>query len=279
MNNTIIGLVSLMLTFIPLTAGAQNSIKSAFDAILKCPEANITENSSLEKDPSTGKKIGQCVVYSFELPVSKENLIENVYSAFENDADKAYSCSRGNYKNVNKEINLAIGDGSKSLLLTYPHDCEFVTSMFLAPQSEDPDGIYRYVYAMAYKEEDGKFVGRLIITYAMTLKHRQQLEQKRQNEVIRNWSNGSNDNNGNAQKTWFDQIMSYLQVMSSSSQETRIALASKIYKVIRDTPKYSDVKDVDKETVREILKGMIEDVKYSDTVLNTLLNRCLVSIK
>ena len=117
----------------------------------------------------------------------------------------------------------------------------------------------------------------------MTLKQRQQLEQKKQNEVIRKWSNGTYDNDSgtqkNAGKSWFDWIMSYLQLMSSSSTETRIALASKIYKVVRDTPKYSDVTEADKETVREILKGMIDDMKYSETVLNTLLKQCLESIK
>ena len=279
MNTTIIGLVSLMLTFISLTAGAQNSIKSAFEAIKKCPEAKVKEYTSLDKDPSTGRKTGQCEGYWFEVPLSEEKLIKDVFSAFENEADKAYSFTRGGFS---EDQYFAIGDGSSRTNLYY-FDGKCVSSLFLAPLSEDPDGIYRYAYGLSYKEKDGKFKGKFFITYAMTLKQRQQLEQKKQNEVIRKWSNGTYDNGSgtqkNAGKTWFDQIMSYLQVMSSSSTETRIALASKIYKVVRDTPKYSDVTEADKETVREILKGMIDDMKYSETVLNTLLKQCLESIK
>lgn len=291
MKIQIIRFLSLMLAIIPISAGAQNSIKSAFDAIIKCPEAKIDENTSLDKDPTTGKKTGQREIYSFELPASKEKLIKDVYSAFENDEEKAYNTSRGNYKNVNGEHSFAVGDGSREIVLNNP-DSEYVSSLFLAPQSEDPDGIYRYAYAMVYKEKDGKFVGRLVITYATTLKHRQELERKKQAEVLRKWqfdnknwpfdtddNDETYDNNGSNQKTWFDEIMSYLQGMSSTGPETRIALASKIYKVIRDTPKYSDVKDADKETVREILKGMTVDKEYSETVFNRLLNQCLASIK
>lgn len=67
--------------------------------------------------------------------------------------------------------------------------------------------------------------------------------------------------------------------MTSANTQTRIALATKAFKVIRDTSKYSEVTDADKEAVREILKGMISDKKYSESVLNKLLNQCLVEIK
>lgn len=76
--------------------------------------------------------------------------------------------------------------------------------------------------------------------------------------------------------------MSYLQTMTSANSQTRIALASKAYMLIRDAsqyPDYSDVSKSDKDTVREILKGMISDKKYSETVLNELLNQCLVNLK
>ena len=283
MNISISRLLSLMLVFVPITAGAQNSIKSAFDAIIKCPEAKVKENLSLDKDPSTGKKTGQCDVYNFELPASKAKLIKDVYSAFENEAEKAYDISRGKYRNVNREESLAVGNGRGKLRLNYPADCEYIISLFLAPKSEDPDGIHRYAYAMTYNETDGKFVGRLIITYATTLMYRQQLEKEKENEIISNWTNGTYNNRGNTQnnskKTWFDRVMSYLQGMSSASTQTRIALASNAYKAIRDISQYPDVTQADKETIGEILKGMIADKEYSETVLNTLLKQCLGSIK
>lgn len=74
-------------------------------------------------------------------------------------------------------------------------------------------------------------------------------------------------------------MMTYFQNMSQGSTQTRIALASKAYKLIQDIEKYPEVTDADKNTVREILKGMISDKKYSETILNKILNQCLTNIK
>lgn len=51
MKTTIIRLVSLLLTVVPMTAIAQNNIKSAFDTIIKCPEAQITEATPSTRTP------------------------------------------------------------------------------------------------------------------------------------------------------------------------------------------------------------------------------------
>ena len=282
MKTSIIRLLSLLLTVLPMSAGAQNSIKSAFDAIIKCPEAQITESHTLDKDPSTGVKTGQSDVYRFVLPSSKTKLLENVVSAFDKDAEKAYSINRGKTVNTERDIILTVGDGygDDDVCINNP-DCEYIYSLFLAPLSEDPEGIYRYAYGMNCKEEGGKLVGKLVITYATTLKHRQQLEQERRNKIIfgESFSKLDNTYSGSTQQSWFDLLMSYFQGMTSANTQTRIALATKAFKVIRDTSKYSEVTDADKEAVREILKGMISDKKYSESVLNKLLNQCLVEIK
>lgn len=281
MKTSVLRLLSLMFAAIPMIAAAQNNIKSAFEAIIKCPEAQITESHTLEKDPSTGIKTGQSDIYRFVLPAGKAALIEKVVSAFDKDAEMAYSINRGKTVNTDRDIILTIGNpGNDGVCINSP-DCEYIYSLFLAPLSEDPDGIYRYAYGMNFKEKDGTLIGKLVITYSTTLKYRQQEALQRQYDVLR-FSNNINSNTPSvfsSQKSWFDTLMSYFQSMASANPQTRIALASKAYKVIQDTSKYPDVTEADKDAVREILSGMISDKKYSETVLNKLLDRCLIGIK
>lgn len=281
MKTSTIRLLGICLSLMPLMANAQTNIKSAFDAIIKCPEVQITESHTLDKDPSTRKKTGQSDVYGFVLPASREDLLKNVVSAFEQDAEMAYSINKGMSSETERDIMLAVGiTGNDGIIITSP-GCEYIYSLFLAPLSEDPNGIYRYAYGLNYKEEGGKFIGRLVITYATTLNYRQQTEQQRQYDMFRNLSNGAYVITGNnsSQQSWFDMLMSYFQSMTQANTQTRIALASKAFKAIRGTSKYPDVTDADKDAVREILKGMISDKKYSESVLNKLLTQCLVELK
>lgn len=282
MKTSVIRLLSLMFVAIPTMAAAQNNIKSAFESIIKCPEAQITESHTLEKDPSTGVKTGQSDIYRFVLPAGKADLLEKVVSAFDKDAEMAYSVNRGKTVNTERDIILTVGNSGNDGVHINSPDCEYIYSLFLAPRSEDSNGIYRYAYGMNCKEKDGELIGKLVITYSTTLKYRQQETLERQYNVLRNFSNGTNSTTLNvfsSQKSWFDTLMSYFQSMTSANSQTRIALASKAYKVIRDTSKYTDVTEADKDAIREILKGMISDKKYSETVLNRLLNKCLTGIK
>jgi len=282
MKTSVIRLFSLMLAVIPLMATAQNNIKSAFDAIIKCPDAKIVESHTLEKDPATGIKNGQSDVYRFVLPADKAKLIENVVSAFDKDAEMAYSINRGRAVATESGIILTVGNGEDGGVYINDSDCEYIYSLFLAPVSEDPYGIYRYAYGMNCKEEGGKLVGKLVITYATTLKYRQQAEQQQRYNMLRNLSSSTNfisSADDSSQQSWFDLLISYFQGMTSANSQTRIALASKAYKVIRDTAKYPDVTEADKDAIREILEGMISDKKYSETVLHRLLTQCVTSIK
>jgi len=270
-----------MLAVIPMTVAAQSNIQKAFEAIIKCSDAQITESHTLDKDPATGVKTGQSDVYRFVLPASKTNLLENVVSAFDKDSEMAYSVNKGKTVNTESDIVLTVGNGDNGGVYINSPDCEYIYSLFLAPLSEDPNGIYRYAYGMNCKEEGDKLIGKLVITYATTLKYRQQKAQQRQYDMIRNLSNGAYVISGNnsSQQSWFDMLMSYFQSMTQANTQTRIALASKAFKTIRDTSKYPEVTDADKDAVREILKGMISDKKYSESVLNKLLTQCLVELK
>ena len=279
MNTYLSRLISPLLAVIPMLASAQTNIKSAFDALIKCPDVQITESHSLEKDPGTNTKTGQSDIYNFTLPAKRIKLIENITSAFNKDSEMAYSINSGNTTNTeNAIIKLAIGDGSGEGVYINEPECQYIYSLFLPPRSEDPNGIYRYAYGINYKQEGGNIIGKLVVTYATTLKHRQQAQQNRQLNILNSIPNGSIIVS-TPQQTWFDLLMSYFQSMASSSPQVKISLATKAYNVIRDTQEYPEVTENDKNTVREILKGMIADKKYSDTMLNTLLNQCLVGIE
>lgn len=277
MKTSVIRLFSLAFAVMPLMAAAQSNIKSAFDAIIKCPDVEITESHTLDKDPVTGIKTGQSDVYRFVLPAGKLALLKNVVSAFEKDADMAYSVNRGKSVNTERDIILTVGNNDSDGVYISSPDCEYIYSLYLAPPAEDPNGIYRYAYGMNFKETaSGKLAGKLIITYATTLQYRQEAARERQFDVLR--SLRGIDVTKTSQETWFDTLMSYFQGMTSANTQTRIALATKAFNVIKDTANYPEVTEADKEAVREILAGMISDKKYSESVLNALLNQCLVAL-
>ena len=262
------------------TAVAQTNLKMAFDAIIKCRDARITERHTLEKDPATNVKTGQSDVYQFEMPASKIGLVKNVISAFGKDSDKAYSINSGTFRLSDPQISLAVGDGNNAGERITEPGYEYAYATFLAPKSEDPSGIYRYAYGVNYREEDGKVRGTLVITYATTLQHRQAKEQKNHDWVFNGLPPGSVVmQNPGYQPSWFDTLMSYFQSMTSANSQTRIALATKAFKLIQNSSKYPEVTSSEKAAVREILKGMISEKKYSESVLNTLLNQSLKILK
>lgn len=277
MKTSLQRLISLMCVITPIIATAQTNIKSAFDAIINCPEAQITESHNLDKNPSTQVKTSQSDVYRFTLPADKINLVKNAVSAINKDSKMAYSINSGKSVKKDAQIYIATGDGNDEGVYINEPGNEYIYALFLAPKSEDSEGIYRYAYGMNYREADGVISGKLIVTYAMTLQHRQELRKARNHKILNNYSLTTLPSSN--QKTWLEMMMTYFQNMSQGSTQTRIALASKAYKLIQDIEKYPEVTDADKNTVREILKGMISDKKYSETILNKILNQCLTNIK
>lgn len=280
MKKSAFRLIALLSLIVPMFAAAQNNIVSAFDAIIKCRDAQIVETHSLSKDPRTHAKTGQSDVYRFVLPADKIKLVKNVVSAIEADSEQAYSLNRGQTVQSDDEIFLAVGDGRSESVQVNDAEGEYIYAAFLAPVTEDPQGNYRYAYAMSYREDGDCITGKLIVTYAMTLQYRQQLEKQRQHELFFGNSAGlsSTVSVSTPTQSWFDSMMTYFQSMPSANSQTRIALATKAYKKIQDMADY-DVTESEKDTVREILKGLLTDKEYSETVLNNLLNMCLVGIK
>ena len=123
-----------------------------------------------------------------------------------------------------------------------------------------------------------------MINYATTAEYREQVQQEAEREKNRRWLIDMGEikigtSESVSKDSWFDKLMSYFQSMPDATSKTRIALATKAFMVIRDTSKYPEVTQADKDAIREILKVMVSDSKYSESVLNKLLNQCLVELK
>ena len=280
MKNSAMWLLCLILSAMPMPAAAQSNIQSAFNALIKSPDVQITESHVLEKDPDTDKKISQCDVYDFVLPADQFKLIKNIVNAIDKDSQHAYGLYSGRITPSDQDITLAVGDGNgKNDVSLTDLGGDYSYAAFLAPKSEDPEGIYRYAYGISYKQSKNNddIMGRIVVTYATTLKYRQQAAVEQQQDQWKMFNKLNKEMS--EQDSWFDMLMSYFQSMSEATSKTRIALATKAFKVIRDTSKYPEVTPADKDAIREILKVMVSDRKYSESVLNKLLNQCLVELK
>lgn len=274
-NNWIIGVLLILL---PLTASAQKNIQSAFKAIIQCPQAQIKETSTLDKD-NKNIKTGESSVYNFRLPSNKKNLIKAAMTAFEKDKDSSYSFKVGTGRHNDSPLTVGIGDGKGTGIRVNNEGYDYLYALFLAPKSEDPEGNHRYSYSITYKEEKGDIVGKIVITYATTLMYRQQLEREKMRKKQQNFTGNNNTNSQSNSQNWFNDIMSCFQSMNEAGPQTRIKLATKAYNLINNISKYPEVTITDKNTVREILKGLIQDKEYSETVLNKLLNQCYNNLR
>lgn len=278
MNTNLSRLISLMLAIVPMMTAAQTGIRSAFDAIIKCPDARITECHTLDKDPETNIKTGQSDIYNFAIPSGKIRLIKNAIDAFDKESETAYSVNSGKSIDSSLRIELAIGETGENRVYINEPDYEYVYSLFLPTKSEDPEGKYRYAYGINYKEGGDTITGKLIVTYATTLKYRQQAEIERQKHALNSYSNGSDVVSSiyTYQPTLFSTLMTTLNAISNANPRSRVVLAVKAYDMIKEACKSPEMTDVDKDTIRDILKVMLNDKKYADPMLNEILSRCLV---
>lgn len=259
----------MVASFLPMLAIAQSNIKTAFDAIINCKEADVTSSHKLDKDPETFVKKGQCDIYRFTLPEKKASLLKNLLRAFDKDAQYAYSIESGKSKKNDRPINVAVGDGSGSGVSINEPGCDYIYELFLAPKAENPDGIYRYAYGLCYKENGGKIEGKFIVTYATTLKYRQGA----QISSFTRLPGGAVIING-ADQTWFEKLMSNLNSMTSANSRTRLSLATNAFALIQNMEKYPEVTAKEKKAAQKIIQGMRSQSKYSDPQLNSILQQC-----
>lgn len=270
--------ICLLLALTPFCLSAQTNIAKAFDKLINNSDVVRTQSHSMEKDVKTGLKESQCDIYTFELPASKKGVVENILKAFKTDENKAYSTSSGVAGQNDREINLAVGDGVQGVRINASGH-NYIYSCFMAPEAENPEGIYRYGYGMNWKEHDGKINGSLVVTYATTLKHRQSVSNSNNGYFVFRNGTLSDASQISDNSTWFGKFMGYVQAMSSGNTKACQALAAKIYEHTKLTESSSDIKKADKDTAREILKTLLSDRKYNDNVTIKLINAAITNIK
>lgn len=278
MKTTVFRLICLLAVLVPMTAASQTNIKSAFDAIIKCPKAEITESHSLNKDRTTNLKSGQDDIYTFVIPSDRFDLIKNVLSAFDKDIASAYVVKKG--KNAGREstIQLYSGEasaGSNAITIDDP-GCDYIYELFAPSESEDPDGIHRYAYGFNYKEEKGRIVGKIVINYSTTAEYRQQVERDRQIKWLANMGVAEKAGmDSTARQSWFEQVMACVNGMDDPSPKVRIALATKAYNLIKNKKKHANVTSQDMRTLQNIFKITIQRKEFAnDPVLIELLREC-----
>lgn len=287
----------LLAVLAPMTGTAQSNIKAAFDAIINCSNADISVSHSFEKDTKTGVVKGQDDVYEFVLPANKMSLIKKALSAFDKDIPKAYSVKSGRNTSGGPLIYLhSEQKGSFGIDIDNP-GYDYIYALFLAPKSEDPEGIYRYAYAMNYKESGGEIRGKLVVNYATSLMHRQ----GEYDQNLFQWKNGTTTqvgengsvvisrpsgsltiigNSDAEQQSWFEKVMTCLNgIERGNNDKTNLALATKAYKLITNVKEYPEATDQDKQTIRQIIKTMRTDKHFTDSVLIELLRQCESAIK
>lgn len=276
MKTMVFRFICLLVMLVPLAAASQTNIKSAFDAILKCPKAEIEESHGLDKDRETNIKLAEYDSYIFVIPSGKSGLVKNVLAAFGQDKDKAYYVKTGKNKSAQSTIQLYTGDNNAIPIDDLGY--EYIYELFAPSKSEDPDGTHRYAYGFNYKEEDGNIKGRIVISYATTSEYRQQEQRARDLEYIAEMgkANGTSAMLTNG-RSWFEEMMLCLTAMSNASAKSRIALATKAYNLVRDLGKFPDVPVQDKQTIVNILKLTMKDI--GDPIPAELLRQCLAGLQ
>lgn len=255
--------VGIML-MLPLALQAQENIKKAFDALINDNSADISTTHKLNRDPETGKKEGQLDVYEFTIPVTQKQLVKNVERAFEKDKEKAYSVNSGNPGKTGYAYeSIAVG-GSPSYMLGDIKGSRYIYALFLDPM--DKEKIYRYAYAMEWKEGQSEIQGKLVVTYATTLKYRNQQDRRRDLKDIKIPSgvksiyiNGkgldfSADQISRGAHVWIGGFQLLKKWFLASEGEGRNSVALRIYEQCKD------VNSLNAEDRKQII-GELQDLK------------------
>ncbi len=272
------GLISILAAVVPTVASAQSNIKAAFDAIINCKEAEISDYHYYGKDPKTNLKTGQDDIYDFVIPANKKNLIKNVLDAFDKDENIAYVIKKGKNTGEDNQFLLYSEDTSGSIVID-DTDYHYIYELFAPSKSEDPKGIHRYAYGFNYKEEDGVIKGKIVINYATTGEYRQQAERQKQLDWINAMDKANKKaNDEDSQQSWFEQMMACINGLKYANDQTRIGIATKAYKLIGNMDEY-EISDQDMDTIKRMFEITLANQSYSDPILRELLRQCHAGIE
>lgn len=227
----------LSMLILPSVAMAQANIKKAFDKFLKNSSVVYTSKHSLDKDPETNKKEGQMDIYEYTIPAKRKDLIKELEKAFEEDKDNAYTIENGTKRNKGSwDVSLAVGDGKTTNVGLGSRKGEhYMYSCFIDP--EDETRSYRYAYGMSWLEDGNEITGRLVVTYATTLKYRQQNQDFSSVKVFKD--EDFEGSNGDFYNSWLGKFRFYGKRFEDKQKENSdmsSIYADKIYKMCKTFP-------------------------------------------
>ncbi len=238
-------LITGMLMLLPSAVPAQQQIQQAFDALRNSNIKEISSRHSVEKDPDLGTMEGLEDTYDFELTDNRDKrLIDNIRKAFELDEAHAYSVSTGSNGNSEDFVSLAVGDSNKGgVAIGLIKDSKWIYACFLDPN--DTLRQHRYAYALEWAENGNKIRGRIVKTYATTLKFRQSKKQSRTITVNgNNFAFGSffSDADTKPSETWLSEFNTYKNLFLKNPDGTAAnSYATQIYRLCKDAKSLEDV--------------------------------------
>ena len=238
-------LITGLLMLLPSAVLAQQHIQQAFDALRNSNIKEISSRHSVEKDPDLGTMEGLEDTYDFELTDNRDKrLIDNIRKAFELDEAHAYSVSTGSNGNSEDFVSLAVGDSNKGgVAIGLIKDSKWIYACFLDPN--DTLRQHRYAYALEWAENGNKIRGRIVKTYATTLKFRQEKKQSRTITVNgTNFAFGSffSDADTKPSETWLSEFNTYKNLFLKNPDGTAAnSYATQIYRLCKDAKSLEDV--------------------------------------
>ncbi len=238
-------LITGLLMLLPSAVLAQQHIQQAFDALRNSNIKEISSRHSVEKDPDLGTMEGLEDTYDFELTDNRDKrLIDNIRKAFELDEAHAYSVSTGSNGNSEDFVSLAVGDSNKGgVAIGLIKDSKWIYACFLAPN--DTLRQHRYAYALEWAENGNKIRGRIVKTYATTLKFRQSKKQSRTITVNgNNFAFGSffSDADTKPSETWLSEFNTYKNLfLKNPDGNAANSYATQIYRLCKDAKSLEDV--------------------------------------
>lgn len=246
----------------PTAASAQTNIVNAFNKLIDCKDAEITEKHKLEKDPSTNQKESMYDIYTFSIPADKKNLIDNIEKAFKEDSDKAYGYYSGDNAK-DGEVGVSAGKNTNVDIVVH-NKSNYTFALFLDNDREDKD--HRYAYGMSYYKDGDKLCGRLVVTYSTTLKHRQ--------------GQGAKTTKAAPEKTWFEKFIKEANGLEFVEQNgarvvNEIAVLDRIYGLCE---KCESASKTDRETAIAILSAKLKNSKYQNSTVQKLLQGCIENL-
>lgn len=250
-------MVAAVLMLTATTALAQQHIQEAFDALRQSKaQQEVWSENSVEKDPATGKLEGLTDTYDFVImePGQKgKKLINNILKAFEQDEPAAYSVSRGGQNTSGKYVSLAVGNSNTGgVPIGQIEGSTHIYACFL--DLNDSLRHHRYAYALEWVENAQYIKGRIVKTYATTLKFRQQKTSQNSRRIILNGTSYSFDDLGsntlssslstftNSSESWLTQFNTYKNLfLNNPSGASGNSYATKIYQLCKDIKALDDV--------------------------------------